>query len=97
MAIDPEIVGEPVEEPPEDGVRVFRYRVKHGDVVDDVRVAIPKAALTQPQGFWAARVVGPKGRAAVERALGNGRIPKRVTIGHLRADFGDDVPGTMLS
>jgi len=97
MPTDPEIVGEPTEEPPEDGMRVFRYRVKHGDVVDDVRVAIPKAVVAQPQEFLAAWVVGPKGRAAVERALAKGRVPKRITLGHRKVEFGEDVPRTKLS
>jgi hypothetical protein len=97
MPTQPEIVGEPVEEPPEDGTRVFRYRVKHGDVVDDVQVAIPKALVPEPQNFLPAWVIGPKGRAAVERALAKGRIPKRITLGYGKHEFGEDMPGTMHS
>jgi hypothetical protein len=97
MPADPEIVGEPVEEPPEDGMRVFRYRVKHGHVAADVRVAIPKAAVEQPQDFLCALAIGPKGRAVVEHELAEGRIPERVKVGHLRAEFGEDMPGITLS
>jgi hypothetical protein len=77
---------------PEDGMRLFSYRVRHGDAVhDNVCVAIPAALMaSSPDHPVAASIVGTKGRTALERSLAKGRIPERLTFGYLEANFGEN-------
>jgi hypothetical protein len=88
---DAEIVDGPTELMPEDGMRVFSYRVRHGDAVhDNVCVAIPAALMAaSPDHPVVASIVAAKGRTALERSLAKGRVPERLTFRYLEANFGE--------
>jgi hypothetical protein len=83
---DAEIVEGPRELPPEGDMRLFRFRVRQGNAIHDVVVAIPVAVLPSSPGD-AVRLVDTKGRAALERQLAVGRIPKRLATGWFSGMF----------
>jgi hypothetical protein len=84
---DAEIVDGPKELPPEGDMRLFSFRVRHGDARHDkVVVAIPAAQLPSSPDD-AVRLVDTKGRAAVERELAVGRIPTRIATGWFSGTF----------
>jgi hypothetical protein len=75
------IVAGPVEVEPDDGLRVFSFRVKQGETVQNIEVAIPEALMASPpSGGAGGLAVATKGRSAVEESLGHGQLPNRITL-----------------